>query len=59
MLVAFDRVAARVLTIISSPNTSPCTRVSLDFRVGVGGYFDPNWTLREAKAQHTRRHVVL
>ena len=41
------------------PNTSPCTRVSLDFRVGVGGYFDPNWTLREAKAQHTRRHVVL
>ena len=41
------------------PNTSPCTRVSLDFRVGIGGYFDPNWTLREAKAQHTRRHVVL
>ena len=41
------------------PNTSECTRVSLDFRVGIGRYFDPGWQLREAKAQHTRREVAL
>jgi hypothetical protein len=40
------------------PNVSACTRVSLDFRVGVGKFFDPEWRLREAKAQHTRQEVV-
>eukprot|EP00415_Alexandrium_ostenfeldii_P004271 UN4271 len=26
------------------PNTTHCTRVSLDFRIGVGAFFDPAWT---------------
>ena len=39
------------------PNRSSCTRVSLDFRVGVGRFFDPHWQLRGAKAQHTRVEV--
>ena len=38
-------------------NASVCTRVSLDFRIGIEGYFDPNWKLRGVKAQHTRRFV--
>jgi hypothetical protein len=41
------------------PNTSACTRVSLDFRIGIGCYFDVDWQLRDAKAQHTRRQVTL
>ena len=41
------------------PNTSTSTRVSLDFRVGVGDYFDPSWKLKEAKAQHTRRALTI
>ena len=41
------------------PNASACTRVSLDFRVGIGGFFDPLWQLKEAKAQHTRREVTI
>ena len=41
------------------PNESSCARVSLDFRVGVGPYFDPRWRLPGAKAQHTRREVTL
>ena len=41
------------------PNESSCARVSLDFRVGVGEYFDPRWQLPGAKAQHTRREVTL
>ena len=41
------------------PNGSACTRVSLDFRVGVGDFFDSEWKLSEAKAQHTRRTIVV
>jgi len=37
------------------PNQSCSTRVSLDFRVGVGGHFDPNWELKGARGQHGRR----
>jgi hypothetical protein len=33
--------------------------MSLDFRVGVEGYFDPAWTMRGTKADHNRREVVL
>ena len=41
------------------PNESECTRASLDFRVGVEGYFDPGWSLKGTKEDHTRRSVVL
>jgi len=41
------------------PNPSACTRVSLDFRVGVAGCFDPDWVLRGTKDDHHRRAVVL
>ena len=41
------------------PNASLCTRVSLDFRVGIGRFFDPHWRLKGAKAQHTRVEVLL
>ena len=39
------------------PNSSPYTRVSLDFRVGLGGFFDPEWKMQGIKAQHGRRRV--
>jgi len=41
------------------PNHSSYTRVSLDFRVGIGKYFDPQWQLEGAKAQHTRREITV
>ena len=41
------------------PNASASTRVSLDFRVGVGRHFDPEWKLPTAKAQHTRRRCTV
>ena len=41
------------------PNHSSHTRVSLDFRVGIGKYFDPQWQLEGAKAQHTRREITV
>lgn len=40
-------------------NTSPYTRVSIDFRIGVGEYFDPNWSLDGVKFVHGRRALVL
>jgi hypothetical protein len=40
-------------------NPTAATRMSLDFRVGVEGYFDPAWTMRGTKADHNRREVVL
>ena len=40
-------------------NGSVWTRASLDFRVGVAGYFDPSWSMRGTKEDHTRRTVVL
>ena len=40
-------------------NSSECTRVSLDFRIGVGPCFDPTWTLKEAKGKHGWRRIVL
>jgi hypothetical protein len=40
-------------------NTSPHTRVSLDFRVGIEGYFDPAWSMRGTKEDHGRCAVVL
>lgn len=41
------------------PNGSACTRVSLDFRIGIGGYFDPDWALESVRAQHTRKAIRL
>lgn len=40
-------------------NTSPYTRVSMDFRIGIGDYFDPNWSLDGVKFVHRRREIVL
>ena len=40
-------------------NPSDCTRVSLDFRVGVEGHFDPHWSMRGTKADHCRAQVTL
>lgn len=40
-------------------NPTMATRMSLDFRIGVEGYFDPAWTMRGTKADHNRREVVL
>jgi hypothetical protein len=35
------------------PNMSSFTRASIDFRVGVGRYFDVTWKLQGVKAQHS------
>lgn len=42
-------------------NTSPYTRVSLDFRIGVenGKYFDSSWEMKGLKGKHGRKHVML
>eukprot|EP00928_Gymnodinium_smaydae_P063725 TRINITY_DN47220_c0_g1_i1.p1 TRINITY_DN47220_c0_g1~~TRINITY_DN47220_c0_g1_i1.p1 ORF type:complete len:324 (-),score=49.21 TRINITY_DN47220_c0_g1_i1:9-899(-) len=39
-------------------NPTSLTRVSLDFRVGVEGAFDPAWVYRGTKADHVRRSLV-
>ncbi len=41
------------------PNTSEHLRASLDFRIGVGACFDPEWTLPGVKALHSWKHVPL
>lgn len=40
-------------------NSTRFTRVSLDFRVGVEGCFDPVWVLRGTKSDHTRLEAWL
>jgi hypothetical protein len=40
-------------------NPTPYTRVSLDFRVGVEGYFDPEWEMVGTTSDHTRKCVSL
>jgi protein-L-isoaspartate(D-aspartate) O-methyltransferase len=40
-------------------NKSMCTRVSLDFRVGISDYFDPEWMLQGIKAQHGRKSITM
>lgn len=37
------------------PNASTCTRVSVDFRVGVGAFYDNSWTLEGIGHAHSRR----
>ena len=40
-------------------NASSNTRVSLDFRIGVEGYFDPFYQMQGTTDDHTRKKVVL
>lgn len=40
-------------------NKSECTRISLDFRIGVGDFFDPDWQLDGVKGVHGRKEVTL
>ena len=40
------------------PNTSPYTRVSLDFRVGIIPYYDASWQMIGTTADHTRRKIT-
>lgn len=41
------------------PNASACTRVSVDFRVGVGPHFDAAWSLDGIGHAHGRRQCVV
>jgi len=41
------------------PNKSNSTRVSLDFRVGVGSHFDPSYIDPSVKEQHGRRRIMV
>lgn len=40
-------------------NASLFTRVSMDFRIGVGDFFDPAWSLEGVKMVHGRRELFL
>lgn len=40
-------------------NHSVQSRVSLDFRVGVEGYFDPHWQMIGTTDDHSRRSVTV
>lgn len=40
-------------------NASNDTRVSLDFRIGVQGFFDPYWQMKGTTDDHGRREVTL
>ena len=40
-------------------NVADKTRVSIDFRVGVEGWFDKEWSMKGTKSEHKRRQIVL
>ena len=40
-------------------NSSSSTRVSLDFRIGVQGYFDPRWEMQGTTHDHTRKEIEI
>jgi hypothetical protein len=40
-------------------NTTPVTRMSMDFRVGVEGFFDPYWQMRGTTHDHGRQEVTI
>lgn len=42
-----------------NPNASINTRVSIDFRIGVEGYFDPLWEMQGTTDDHSRKKVEL
>eukprot|EP00928_Gymnodinium_smaydae_P045989 TRINITY_DN30604_c0_g1_i1.p1 TRINITY_DN30604_c0_g1~~TRINITY_DN30604_c0_g1_i1.p1 ORF type:complete len:255 (+),score=27.77 TRINITY_DN30604_c0_g1_i1:37-801(+) len=41
------------------PNSSQFARVSMDFRIGIGDFFDRTWQLDGVKYVHARREVVV
>ena len=41
------------------PNPTSFLRVSIDFRVGIGRYFDPKWTLEGLQHYHGRHKIIL
>ena len=43
----------------ANANHSPRTRASLDFRVGVEGYFDERWQMVGKTNNHSRRKVMV
>ena len=55
-LVAFHGTRCRH---VAAPNPSPHTRASLDFRIGVGRFFDAKWVLNGTKHDHGRKFVQL
>lgn len=65
----YHRIPANLNEIISfhgsscrhyvNANSTPNTRVSLDFRVGVQGFFDPTWQMRGTTDDHGRKEVTL
>ena len=65
----FSAVAARPGEIISfhgssrrhyvNTNETMYTRVSMDFRVGVQGFFDPYWQMKGTTDDHGRKEVTL
>jgi hypothetical protein len=40
-------------------NSTKNTRVSLDFRIGVEGYFDPKWAMQGTTDDHARRKIEI
>ena len=40
-------------------NSSEYTRISFDFRVGVKGFFDPEWEMKGTNDDHLRREFIL
>jgi hypothetical protein len=42
-----------------NPNRSLWSRVSMDFRVGIKGYYDPDWQMNGTTNDHNRRKVTI
>ena len=40
-------------------NVTNKTRVSIDFRIGVEGWFDTSWSMKGTKDKHERRIIKL
>jgi len=38
-------------------NPTSSTRVSIDFRIGVEGFYDSKWSMKGTSAEHTRRII--
>ena len=41
------------------PNPTKYLRVSMDFRVGIGRYYDPDWKLEGLQHYHGRHKIIL
>ena len=41
------------------PNKGDFTRVSIDFRIGVEGFFDQTWSMKGTSDEHTRRVIEM